>query len=50
MAVFAGEIWTISALVMSSTTLRVTDEAAAPMMTCTPLPMRSVTDCVATSA
>ena len=49
-AVFAGEIWTISAPVMSSITLSVTDDDAAPMMTETSWLMRSVTDCVATSA
>jgi hypothetical protein len=49
-AVFAGEICTISAPVTSSTTLRVTDDDAAPTITETSWLMRSVTDCVATSA
>ena len=47
---FAGEICTISAPVMSSMTLRVTEDDAAPMMTETSWLMRSVTDWVATSA
>ena len=46
----AGEIWTIFAPVMSSITLRVTEDDAAPMMTETSWLMRSCTDWVATSA
>jgi len=46
----AGEICTILALVMSSTTLSVTEDDAAPMIADTFLEISSVTDCVATSA